>query len=122
VRLDERKLKVARYLFYRQGAKLVFFGRFVSVLRTYAAFLAGTTKMRWRRFLLANAAGGILWAAVYTSVGYLAGHTLERLSLTIDLVIGGAAVLAIVVVIVLLRRRMAELTKRAEDAYPGQLE
>jgi membrane protein DedA with SNARE-associated domain len=121
VRLDERKLKVARYLFDRQGAKLVFFGRFVSVLRTYAAFLGGTTKMRWRRFLVANAAGGILWAAIYTSVGYLAGHTLERLSLTIDLVIGGAAVLVIAAVVVLLRRRKADLTKRAEDAYPGPL-
>src|SRR5260370_42031923 len=58
VRLDERKLKTARYLFDRHGVKVVFFGRFVSVLRAYAAFLAGTSKMRWRRFLLANAAGG----------------------------------------------------------------
>ena len=70
--------KVARYLFDRQDAKLVFFGRFVSVLRTYAAFLAGTTEMRWRRFLVANAAAGILRAAICTSVGYLAGHRLER--------------------------------------------
>jgi membrane protein DedA with SNARE-associated domain len=46
VRLDERKLKIARYLFDRHGGKVVFFGRFVSVLRTYAAFLAGTSKMR----------------------------------------------------------------------------
>ena len=42
VRFDEPKVKVARYLFDRHGAKVVFFGRFVSVLRTYAAFLAGT--------------------------------------------------------------------------------
>ncbi|MGO8883252.1 MAG: DedA family protein [Streptosporangiaceae bacterium] len=34
VRLDERKLKVARYLFDRHGGKVVFFGRFVSILRT----------------------------------------------------------------------------------------
>ena len=43
VRLDERKLKIARYPFDRHGVKVVFFGRFVSVLRTYAAFLAGTS-------------------------------------------------------------------------------
>lgn len=43
VRLDEQKLKIARYLFDRHGQKVVFFGRFVSVLRTYAAFLAGAT-------------------------------------------------------------------------------
>jgi membrane protein DedA with SNARE-associated domain len=51
VRLDEHKLKIARYLFDRYGDRVVFFGRFVSVLRTYAAFLAGVSRMRWRRFL-----------------------------------------------------------------------
>ena len=51
VRLDEAKLKVGRYIFMRHGAKVVFFGRFVSVLRTYAAFLAGTNRMHWSRFL-----------------------------------------------------------------------
>ncbi len=56
VRLDERKLKIARYLFDRHGPKVVFFGRFVSVLRTYAAFLAGTTRMAWWRFFGYNAA------------------------------------------------------------------
>src|SRR6185437_13094477 len=56
VRFDEPKIKVARYLFARHGGKVVFFGRFVSVLRTYAAFLAGTTRMRYRRFLVFNAA------------------------------------------------------------------
>jgi len=45
VRLDEAKLKVGRYIFMRQGGKVVFFGRFVSILRTYAAFLAGTNHM-----------------------------------------------------------------------------
>ena len=73
VRLDERKLKTARYLFDRHGTKVVFFGRFVSVLRTYAAFLAGTSRMRWRKFLPANAAGGIVWAGIYTALSYLAG-------------------------------------------------
>jgi membrane protein DedA with SNARE-associated domain len=119
VRLDEPKLKVARYLFDRHGAKLVFFGRFVSVLRTYAAFLAGTNKMRWPRFLVANTAGGIAWAAIYTAAGFFAGGVLERLSLTIDLVLGGIAALVIIGGIVVLRRRMAGL---AEKAYPGPLE
>ena len=59
VRVDEAKLKVGRYLFDRHGGKVVFFGRFISVLRTYAAFLAGVNMMVWRRFLLYNAAGGI---------------------------------------------------------------
>lgn len=122
VRLDERKLKTARYLFDRHGGKVVFFGRFVSVLRTYAAFLAGTSKMRWRRFLPANAAGGILWAAIYTWAAYLAGHALQQASSTITWVLAGAAVLAIAAGLLVIRRQTGRLADRAEAAYPGPLE
>jgi len=122
VRLDERKLKVARYLFDRHGAKVVFFGRFVSVLRTYAAFLAGTSKMRWRKFLPANASGGIVWAGIYTLAAYLAGDALQRASGTISWVLGGAAVAAVIAVLLLVRRQTERLADRAEAAYPGPLE
>ena len=122
VRLDERKLKIARYLFDRHGGKVVFFGRFVSVLRTYAAFLAGTSKMRWRRFLPANAAGGIVWAAVWTLAAYLAGNALQRASGMINLILVGAAVAGIVAAILLVRRQTGKLADRAEAAYPGPLE
>jgi membrane protein DedA with SNARE-associated domain len=122
VRLDERKLKVARYLFDRHGTKVVFFGRFVSVLRTYAAFLAGTSKMRWRKFLPANASGGIVWAAAYTVASYLAGNALQRASGKIDLILGAGAVIAIIAVVFLVRHQTARLAVQAEAAYPGPLE
>ena len=122
VRFDEHKLKIARYLFDRHGAKVVFLGRFVSVLRTYAAFLAGTSKMRWRKFLPANAAGGILWAAIYTFAAYLAGNALQQASGIIDWVFIGVAVVAIVAVIMWIRRQTSKLAAQAEAAYPGPLE
>src|SRR6516225_6717706 len=75
VRLDERKLKIARYLFDTHGPEVVFFGRFIFVLRIYAAFLAGTSRMRWHRFLAANATGALAWAGAYTLAAYLAGDT-----------------------------------------------
>src|ERR1700742_1575916 len=40
VRLDQAKLDLGRYLFARHGVKVVFFGRFIAVLRTFAAFFA----------------------------------------------------------------------------------
>jgi membrane protein DedA with SNARE-associated domain len=122
VRFDERKLKVARYLFDRHGIEVVFFGRFVSVLRTYAAFLAGASRMRWRRFLPANAAGGIVWAAGYTLAAYLAGRALERASGTISVILGGLAVVAIGAVIIVIRRQTGRLEAKAEAAYPGSLD
>jgi membrane protein DedA with SNARE-associated domain len=122
VRLDERKLKTARYLFDRHGIPVVFFGRFVSVLRTYAAFLAGTSRMRWRRFLPANAAGGISWAGIYTAVSYLAGNWLQRTSGTVDWFLGGAAAVVVVALWLLVRRQGGRLADRAEQAYPGPLD
>jgi membrane protein DedA with SNARE-associated domain len=121
VRLDERKLKVARYLFDRHGGKVVFFGRFVSILRIYAAFLAGASRMRWRRFLPANAAGGTLWAAAYSIATYLAGNALRQMSATIALLPGAVAVLATTAVLVLARHQTSKLALRAEASYPGPL-
>jgi membrane protein DedA with SNARE-associated domain len=51
IRLHEPRVKLGRYLFLRHGGKVVFFGRFISILRTYAAFLAGTARMPAWRFL-----------------------------------------------------------------------
>lgn len=121
VRLDEPKVKVARYLFARHGGSVVFFGRFVSVLRTYAAFLAGTTRMRYRRFLAFNATGGILWAGIYTFAAYYAGAELKKVSGTVTVVLIVAAVVVIVVGIVLVRRHFAGLQELAEKAFPGPL-
>jgi len=121
VRLDERKLKIARYLFDTHGPTVVFVGRFIFVLRTYAAFLAGTSKMAWRKFLPANALGGIAWAGAYTLAAYLAGDTLRHLSGTIDLALGGAAALTIAALLLILRQQAGRLALRAEAAYPGPL-
>jgi membrane protein DedA with SNARE-associated domain len=49
IRLDHAKIKVGWYVFDHNGGKVVFFSRFVTVLRTYAAFLAGTNRMRLGR-------------------------------------------------------------------------
>ena len=57
LRLDERKLKLGQYLFRKHGGKVVFSGRFIAVLRAWAAFLAGTNRMPCAPFLLYNALG-----------------------------------------------------------------
>lgn len=51
VGLSEPRIKVGQYLFQRHGGKIVFFGRFVALLRVLAAVLAGVNRMSWLRFL-----------------------------------------------------------------------
>ncbi|MHB8219301.1 MAG: DedA family protein [Acidimicrobiales bacterium] len=122
IHFDEPRIKVARYLFTRHGGKVVFFGRFVSILRTYAAFLAGVARMPYRRFLTFNATGGVVWAALYTFGAYFAGKTLARLTTPVDIAAGSAAVVVVIVAIVLVHRRLDALTETAEAAFPGPLE
>ena len=77
--------------------------------------------MRWRIFLPANAAGGILWAGIYTLASYLAGDELQKADKTINWILGAAAVIAFVAIIVVIRRQFSRLADRAEAAYPGPL-
>jgi membrane protein DedA with SNARE-associated domain len=122
VRVDEAKLKVGRYLFDRHGGKVVFFGRFISVLRTYAAFLAGVNMMSWRRFLVYNASGGIIWAVLVTVGAYLLGNAVHQVNTAVTIAGSVLVVIVIVVVIFYLRRHLRHLEQRAEQAYPGPLD
>jgi membrane protein DedA with SNARE-associated domain len=121
IRVDERKVKIGRYVFDRQGPKVVFFGRFVAVLRTYAAFLAGTLKMRWLTFFLWNSVGAVLWAAVYSFVPYEIGNAINKASKYVDIGIGIAALVVIVAAVLLFRRQAGRIGEKAEAAYPGPL-
>ena len=100
VRLDEHKLKLGIYLFRRHGGKVVFFGRFVAVLRAWAAFLAGANRMPWPRFLAYNAAGGIVWAAAYGSVAYAFGRAAADAISHYGLYAAGAIVVLVVIALV----------------------
>ena len=122
VRLDQTKVKLARLQFARYGGRVVFFGRFVSVLRAYAAFLAGTSRMPWRRFLVFNAAGGIVWATLYGGAAYLLGSAVERVTGTLAIVFGVVAAVAILTAVIVVRRQERRLEASAEAAYPGPLE
>jgi membrane protein DedA with SNARE-associated domain len=121
IRLDQHKLKVGKYVLDKQGSKVVFFGRFVSVLRTYVAFLAGTLHMQLRKFVVATVASAVAWAGIYTALAYNAAGTIKRLSGTFDVVLGGAALVVVVAVLLALRHQVKRLGDMAEAAYPGPL-
>jgi membrane protein DedA with SNARE-associated domain len=122
IRLEENRLRLGQYLFQKHGPKVVFFGRFVSVLRIFAAFLAGVNHMHWRRFLIFNAAGGIIWSTIYGVAAYLLGQQLLRLSGTVDAALAVVGVIVIIAVIVFLRRNEARLQRDADAAMPERVE
>jgi membrane protein DedA with SNARE-associated domain len=119
--LNERKLKLGQYLFIKYGGNIVFFGRFVAVLRIWAAFLAGTNRMIWTRFLFFNAAGGIVWATLYGLGGYLLGNNIHRLTGTVSIIATVLVGVIILACLLFLHRNEQRLEDEAERALPGPL-
>jgi membrane protein DedA with SNARE-associated domain len=123
------RIKVGQYLFRRHGSKVVFFGRFVALLRVLAAFcafraiafLAGVNHMPWRAFVMANAAGAVLWATVFGIGGYLFGKILLQLHHAIALSVFAIALAVFFVIGFLVNRYEHRLLKAAERELPGPL-
>jgi membrane-associated protein len=118
--LDRRRgqLDRARDLLARRGGAAVFFGRWTAFLRAVTPALAGTVGMPYRRFLVFNAAGGILWGVTVVLVGYAAGASYAKVEKTLGR--GTALVVLAVVVVALIvwqvRRHRAE--RDAEAGVP----
>lgn len=119
--ITQPKLKLGRYLFAHYGVSVVFFGRFVAVLRTLAAFLAGINEMAWGAFFAANFLGAVLWASAFGGAAYLLGREVHKMAGPVGmvmLVVAGAALLA---GIALVRRNEQRLQALAEAEFPGPL-
>ena len=104
------RIDAARELLVRRGSWAVFLGRSVAFFRAVMPALAGMALMPYRRFLVANAAGGIVWGVATVLLGFLAGNSYER----VEKAFGRGAAIAIAAVVLLaigawvLRRRRSE--------------
>lgn len=76
--IDGQKLALGEYLFMRYGGAIVFLGRFVALLRVYAALLAGVNRLRPVDFAIYNAAGGLVWASAFGLGGYFLGENIQH--------------------------------------------
>jgi membrane protein DedA with SNARE-associated domain len=121
IHLDEKRLKVGQYLFLKHGGAIVFFGRFVALLRAFAAFLAGVNRYNWEEFFFFNAAGGIVWATIFGAGGYLLGHAFEHYARPVGVAALIVAVIGAVFAGRFIRYHEQALEEEAEKAFPGPL-
>ncbi|SHL37547.1 membrane protein DedA, SNARE-associated domain [Bradyrhizobium lablabi] len=114
IRLDEDRLLIGRYLFFQYGNAVVFFGRFIAVLRMFAALLAGANCMPPSRFFFFNITGGVCWACLFGFGAYAVGGEIYKIS-------GVLSVISLVLFIaagyafsIFIRRNEVTLRRRAE--------
>jgi membrane protein DedA with SNARE-associated domain len=122
VGLTEARIKVAQYLFQRQGVSVVIVARFVAVLRSLAALIAGATQMPFASFIVANVVGAVGWALAYGLGAYYLGKEVEQFAKPAALALAVAGAIVIAAGIVYLRRKEKELAAAAERAIPGPLQ
>ena len=91
-------------------------GRFIALLRTLAPFVAGATRMPWRRFAPFNAAGGVLWATVYGLAAYGLGKEAHGIMGRAGLLLAALGIAAVGAGWLFLRRNEARLEAEAERA------
>ncbi|MGC9670410.1 DedA family protein [Planosporangium sp. 12N6] len=110
----------AERVFARHGVWAVFFGRFVALLRILAGPLAGALRVPYPKFLLANAAGGVVWAYGTTFAIFYAGRAAERwlkqfswLALVVALLVGLATTMY-------LKRRALRRAHEEADTPPAK--
>jgi membrane protein DedA with SNARE-associated domain len=116
IRLDENRLLIGRYLFFRYGNVVVFFGRFVAVLRMFAALLAGANSMPAGRFFFFNITGGVCWACLFGFGAYAVGAEIYTISGTLSVISLGLFIATGFALSIFMRRNEVTLRRRAELA------
>jgi membrane-associated protein len=105
----QKGIELALEQLRRRGAMAVFVGRFTAFLRAVIPGLAGLSKMRYRVFLPANAAGGLCWGVLFVLLGYFVGERVEKVTGIASDILAGLIVLVIVVLVIRHRRREKRL-------------
>lgn len=77
-------IRRAEEFYEKYGPLTIVIARFMPIIRTFAPIVAGVGKMNYKTFLIFNLAGGLLWAAGITYLGYYIGAYFESQGIEID--------------------------------------
>jgi membrane protein DedA with SNARE-associated domain len=119
--LTPGRLDKAEAFFTSRGALVITFARFLEGLRQANGIIAGITEMPWPRFLLFNGVGGVLWVAVWVTVGDLAGDHIATIYHDVTRYLLYVLIVLAVVVAALIGRHVLRHRRAAADraARPG---
>jgi membrane protein DedA with SNARE-associated domain len=107
----------AHAFFERNGSKTILFGRFIAILRTWAAVVAGAAAMSFTTFVTYNTIGSIVWAIVFGLLGFYFGRDLPVLEKYISRVSFGVLIVgAVGIALFFVIKRRKAASERMTDA------
>jgi undecaprenyl-diphosphatase len=119
VKITPERLAQVEGYFARHGGKTILIGRFIGLVRALAPFIAGSSKMPYRRFAPYSVIGTGLWAATFVLLGFFFWHSFEevagiagRATIAFGILVG-----AIVAVVFAYRRLRHEEERRKLGAW-----
>jgi len=116
LRRHKVKLDKARALIRRRGPEAVFLGRFVSFFRALMPPLAAMSRIPYRKFLLFNALGGLVWGVGFTLLGYFAGAAYSRVEHVVGRILAGVVAVVIIIGLIMWRVRRGRVERAEEEA------
>ncbi len=120
LRNHRHKLAKAESFLQRRGGWAVFLGRFTAFFRAMMPALAGAAGMPYRRFVVWNVAGGVIWGATFVMLGFLAGSSYQTIEQKVGrgMAVGVGAI--VVLAAVVWKVRSSRLEKAEEQLYAAE--
>ncbi len=85
---------VAEEFYHKYGAVAIVLGRFLPIIRTFAPIFAGIVKVDFKKFVLYNIIGALIWVLTLTLAGYFLGREFPQIINYIEYIVIGFIVLA----------------------------
>lgn len=114
LKITHERLEHVEAYFARHGGKTILIGRFIGLVRALAPFIAGSSGMRYRRFLPYSVIGTGAWSAAFCLIGFVFYRSFSEVAnIAGRATLGLGIVVATIVAIVYVRRRLKDPEQRA---------
>jgi membrane protein DedA with SNARE-associated domain/membrane-associated phospholipid phosphatase len=113
VKITEARLQQVERYFHRHGGKTILIGRFIGLVRALAPFIAGSSRLAYRRFISYSIVGTGLWATTFCVLGYIFWRSFDRVAhVAGQAVFAFGVVVGTIVAVVLAYRQLRDPAKR----------